>query len=339
MGYSRPIIFQRVIRLLPRCSKILTGIFMVVGFTQLAYAQDKNPAWPNQCKVVDIPSTKDGKIQPAYFFASHSGLSRPLVVSLHAWSSGYDEKDPLSWQCVHKNYNYIHPHFRGPNWTFEACGSPLVISDIEDAITYAIKHSNVDVNEIHIIGGSGGGYATLLAYMNTQHHVKSFSAWVPISNLIDWFYETKSREPKHSMDIAKAITGLDNIDDNYVINESEAKKRSPLFMTTPVQQRIKSKLYIYAGVHDGYTGSVPITHSINIYNKVVRDFNTNEKDALVNDDTIIKLLTYRGAQSTSNDSIGGRRIIYQTKYKDKTQLIIFEGGHESLSNVALNHIK
>ena len=45
----------------------------------------------------------------------------------------------------------------------------------EDAIAYAIKYANVDSNEIHVIGTSGGGYATLLTYMKTRHSVKTFS--------------------------------------------------------------------------------------------------------------------------------------------------------------------
>lgn len=297
------------------------------------------PKWPELCKVVEIPSLVDGKIQPAYFYQSKGNVPRPLVVSLHAWSSGYNEKDPLSWQCISRDYNYIHPHFRGPNWTFEACGSPLVTSDIDDAIAFAIKNSKVDINEIHIIGGSGGGYATLLAYMKTKYPVKTFSAWVPISNLIDWFYETKSREPKHSLDIAKATTGLELSESNYYINELEAKKRSPVYMATPVVLRKASVLYIYAGVHDGYTGSVPITHSINIYNKVVADFDKSASQYMVSNDKIIELLTYRRALNPLNDMIGGRRIHYRAEFLNMVQLTVFEGGHESLSDVALDHIE
>ena len=43
--------------------------------------------------------------------------------------------------------------------------SDLVISDIEDAIRFAIENGNADQNEVHMIGGSGGGYATMLLFM------------------------------------------------------------------------------------------------------------------------------------------------------------------------------
>jgi hypothetical protein len=215
----------------------------------------------------------------------------------------------------------------------------LVTSDIDDAIAYAMEHSKVNINEIHIIGGSGGGYATLLAYMKTKYPVKTFSAWVPISNLIDWYYETKSREPKHSLDIAKATTGLELKESNYFLDEQEAQKRSPVFMTTPVESRKTSKLYIYAGVHDGYTGSVPITHSIKMYNKVVADFDKGALQSMVSNDKTIELLTYRRALKSLNAFIGGRQIHFRAEYLNMVQLTIFEGGHESLSDIALDHIE
>ena len=260
-------------------------------------------------------------------------------MSLHSWSGGYDQKDTLSWQCIEKDYNYIHPHFRGPNNTYEACGSPLALSDIEDAIDYALENANVDTNRIHITGASGGGYATLLAYMKTKHRISSFAAWVPISNLVDWYHESEGRQNKYSRDIALSTTGKKFDKENYHFNETEARKRSPIFMNTPVQDRLDSKLYIYAGVHDGYSGSVPITHSLNFYNKVVVDFDMMEKEALIPSGEIIDLLTYRGSSASLKDKIGGRNIHLQKNYKDRVRVTIFEGGHERLDEVALDHIE
>ena len=107
--------------------------------------------WPAQCKKVEIISSVDQAKQPAYFFKAISKSPRPLIISLHTWSGGYDQKDIISRMCIENDYNYIHPHFRGPNNTWDACGSPLVVSDIEDAIGYAVKNGNVDTTEIHII--------------------------------------------------------------------------------------------------------------------------------------------------------------------------------------------
>ena len=98
-----------------------------------------------------------------------------------------------------------HPDFRGANNKPEATCSTLVLSDIEDAIDFALKHTNADPQEVHIIGVSGGGLATLYAYMNIQYPVKSFSAWVPISDIDAWYWESVGRKQKYADDIVKSV--------------------------------------------------------------------------------------------------------------------------------------
>src|SRR5690606_40223292 len=56
---------------------------------------------------------------------------------------------------------------------------------------------------------------------------------------------------------------------------------SVLLMPTPVKQRKDATLHIYAGINDGYTGSVPISHSLELYNKVVKDFDKGAKKQLI----------------------------------------------------------
>jgi lysophospholipase L1-like esterase len=299
----------------------------------------KSKDWPEECNQVEILSTIDGKIQPAYFYKSKSIKPSPLIVSLHTWSGGFDQKDTLSWQCIEKDYNYIHPHFRGPNYNYEACGSPLAIQDIDDAIEYAIQNGNVDTNEIHIIGTSGGGYATMLMYMKTEHPVKTFSAWVGISDLTKWYQESIGRDNKYALDMAKSTSGKDNLTkERYYLDKQEAKKRSPYYMSTPTKKRQGSKLNLYAGIHDGYTGSVPITQSLLFYNKIVRDFDINESNAVIPENDIIELLSSRNYNAAHKETIGNRMVHYEKTYLDKAKITIFEGGHEMLSDVALSHV-
>jgi lysophospholipase L1-like esterase/esterase/lipase len=305
----------------------------------LKWDDTKSKDWPAECKKVAITPTVDGKVQPSIFYQSTGEKSRPLIVSLHTWSGGYDQKDTLAWQCVKNNYNYIHPNFRGPNNTYEACGSPLVISDIDDAIDFAIQHANVDTNAIHVIGVSGGGYATLLTYMKSRHNISTFSAWASISNIEKWFYESEGRNNKYAKDIAQATTGKTFSGKNYYMDAKEAEKRSPMFMPTPVKKRTNSKLYIYEGIHDGYTGSVPITHSLNIYNKIVTDFNSTDKKALVPMEDIMEMLASQNFVAPQKGTIRNRIIHYKKTFEDKVKLTIFEGGHEMLTDMVLDHVK
>ena len=322
------------------CS-LLVGLISPVGFSQNQPAWDDpvSAGWPASCRRVEIVSSLDGKAQPAIFLTSSGKEPRPLVVSLHTWSGGYDQKDTLVWQCIEKNYNYIHPHFRGRNNNPEACGSPEAIRDIDDAISYSLKNANVDGSNIHIIGASGGGYATMLAYMNSNLNIRTFSAWVGISDLFKWYYESEGRGNNYSRDIANATNEWKNMNqEHYSLGKEEAIRRSPYYMKTPVEKRKDSKLWIYAGIHDGYTGSVPITQSLLFYNKVVKDYDLSENAALIPEQDIIELVSSRNFVNKQNNTIGNRLIHYERNYRDKIRLVIFEGEHEMLSDIALDHI-
>ncbi len=307
------------------------------AFQPLAKGQEwddtKSKIWPDEFKEVSIESSVDGKEQKAYFYAVQSKKAKPLIVSLHTWSGNYQQKDRLIKEVLEKDYNYIHPDFRGPNYTSEACGSPLVTSDIDDAIKYAIQNGNVDKQNIHVIGVSGGGHATLLMYMQSEYAIRSFSAWVPISDITKWYYESKGRGRRYATHISLATTG-----DSTGINIEEARRRSPLLMETPVKKRENSKLYIYAGIHDGYNGSVPISHSLDFYNKVVKDFHPAASIELIPQEIKDQLIIGRNLAGTDYGKIGDRIIHFQNRLWDKVQIIIFEGGHEMLLNHALKHI-
>jgi lysophospholipase L1-like esterase len=294
-------------------------------------------SWPGQCFRFEIPSSIDGELQPVIVYPSAGVKKMPLVVSLHTWSNGYDQYDPLAKQCIEKNFNYIHPHFRGPNTHFKACGSEYVIQDLEDAITWAMDNLNVDTSEIHVIGTSGGGYATLLSYMTTRHYVKTFSAWVPLSDLVRWYYESEGRATKYAFDIARSTVEENNFSkENYYMNEKEAIKRSPMYMNTPVERRKNSKLYIFSGIHDGYTGSVPISQSLLFYNKLVQDFDPSDSISLIPTEDIIEMLSSRMYWPELSESIGERKLHYKKNYKGLIQVNVFEGGHEMIESVALD---
>jgi len=295
-----------------------------------------NSKWKSVFQKVDIPSSSDGKIQKAYLYSSKSKTAKPLIVSLHTWSGDYTQIDPLANEIIARDWNYIHPDFRGPNKTSASMGSKLVISDIEDAIQYALKNTNSDPEDVHIIGVSGGGFATLVAYMNILYPVKSFSAWAPISDLDAWYWESVGRKQKYATDIRNALST------DSTFNHNEAIKRSPLLQKFPKDLRKNAQLYIYEGIHDGYEGSVPITHSINMYNRLVGElkYNNSSLDAimdkanndssLVSNKEIISLVTKRFNPLANNQkSLFGRKI-YLSRDFDNIQLRIFEGGHEQI---------
>ncbi|UZR97970.1 GDSL-type esterase/lipase family protein [Chondrinema litorale] len=322
-------------------SKPSKNLFLLLLFTlfsstiqaQSVFWDDTdNKGWPKVFQEVTMPSTIDDHQQKAYFYKSRLDGPQPLIISLHTWSGDYSQFDPLVGQIMTYGWNYIHPDFRGNNSSPDACGSEKVIQDIDDAISYALKNTSVDPTEIHVIGVSGGGMATILAYMKSRHPIKTFSAWVPISNLEDWYYETKSRGLKYASDLEKVTqTPKDSID------VEDLRKRSPLYMKVPLDLRKDTRLYLYTGIHDGYEGSVPITQTINFYNKLMDDWKFRE-DRKVTNEEIIELLSKRSFSNAPNRTIGGRKVHFQ-KNTGPVRLTVFEGKHEMLVEAAFDHIK
>lgn len=323
-------------------------ILIALVVTQPVYSQSEmtgkeahEKKWPVECKKIEIVSTVDNTIQPAYFFRAKSNQPRPLVVRLHAWSSDYSRVDGVAQQCIDNNFNYIHPDFRGPNNRPEACGSPLVVPDIEDAIDYAIRNANVDTASIHIVGGSDGGFATLLCYMKIRHRIKTFTAWASITNLVDYYYECAGRRGKYGkyMDDLKQVTsGLPKDGFEPYFDQAEAVKRSPVLMDTPVALRENSKLFIYAGIHDGCLGGdVPFTHSLKFFNKVVSDLDCIDQEILFSSDEMLRLTDWQ----TTGDPVHKEHleVLLQRRYQDKIQLILFEGGHEMIPDQVLDGAK
>ncbi len=294
------------------------------------FDDSRQTKWDTDFKVVELKSTLDNSLQKAYFYKSKSAAPKPLVISLHTWSGNYEQKDELAALSKNKDLNYIHPDFRGVNWTKDACCSDLALGDIDDAIDYAIKNSNVDLSRIYVIGVSGGGYATLATFMKSRHLIRRFSAWVPISDLPAWYAQSKIMGTKYADNILACTSSKDSL------NIEIAIKKSPIYWKTPIEKLNTSELQIYAGVYDGIQGSVPITHSINFYNKLLKDQPLADSLNYVNDAEKLKLLEFRKALGNFG-SIGDRKVFLKKK-SGNLSLTLFEGNHEMLTEYAFNEL-
>ena len=286
--------------------------------------------WGKDFKIVEIKSSKDNSFQKSYFFHSTSDKPRPLIVSLHTWSGYYNQNDDLAEMCKQKNLNYIHPDFRGANLTINACVSELALTDIDDAITYAIENSNVDTSKIFVVGVSGGGYATLSTFMKSKHNIRKFSAWASISDLTAWYKESLIRGNNYARNI------LDCTGSGDVLNIESAKQKSPIYWNTPNEKLKSSELSIYAGIYDGIQGSVPITHSINFYNKLLTDMSVSDTLQYVSLSEKLNLLEKRETLGEFG-TIASRKIFLRKEFEN-ISLTIFEGNHEMLTEFALNEL-
>ena len=291
------------------------------------------PKWSDEFKIIEIKSPIDGALQPAYFHKTKSANPQPLIVSLHTWSNDYTQYDSINEFSLEKDYNYVHPNFRGVNNTKDACCSELVISDIDASIDFALENANVDTTRIYVIGMSGGGYATLAMFMKSKHRIKKFSSWVPLVDLVQWYEETKILKLKYSTEILACTQSKDGL-----LNEEMARQKSPIFWETPIKKLNYSTLEISTGIYDGMIGNgvIPITHSINFYNKLLSDLNVTDSTKYVSDAEKLKLLEFRKPLDDFGQ-ISGREVIL-LKETNNIKLTLFEGGHEILTKYAFEEL-
>lgn len=314
--------------------KIATIIILSLNCFSIFAQNIPNFQRPDFLQKDSIQSSLDANVQIFYYYKSTESKPKPLVVQLHSWSNAADSLKTafLAPEAKNKDWNYIFPNFRGVNNHAKACCSEFVIADIDEAIDWALKNMRVDLNQIYVAGVSGGGYATLAMYMKSRHKIRGFSAWASISDLSAWYLQSVERKNKYAAEIIKCTDSGEKLD------EQKAKTRSPLFWKTPVEKRTNSILQIYAGIHDGYTGSVPISQSIDFYNKLLADHKEPALEKFISDsDKSIMIKTQSFPNQKKYKPLGDRGILYQ-KTSKKITLTIFEGTHEMLNKVVLDLI-
>lgn len=298
----------------------------IIGFSATAQR-------PTYLRKDSIRSALDGVTQVFYYDKSTTAAPQPLVVELHSWSNSADSQMGMIATQVHaKNWNYIFPNFRGVNNHPKACCSEFVLSDIDEAIDWALKNLKVDRKQIYVVGFSGGGYATLSTYMRSRHAIRGFSAWASISDLEAWYAQSVERKNKYAAEIVQCIGA------NGTFDAEKARARSPLFWETPTSKRKNTRLQIYVGVHDGYTGSVPISQSINFYNKLLKDFKEKDQTRYVSaEDMELMLKTRSFPTQNPAEKLGDRALLYQKTAKN-IGLTVFEGTHEILYGEVLERL-
>lgn len=291
----------------------------------------KKPALPPEVKETDYPCTIDNSKQKAMFFVAKGKQPRPLLVALHTWGGSYKQSCRYYAEyCVKNNWNFIFPHFRGPNWTPDACGSDKAVQDIADAVAYMKKIGKVDESRVYLMGGSGGGHATLLLAGRHPELWTAVSAWCPISDIAAWHDEClkDKRYKGYSMHIRKACGGIPG---ENAQAKASAVKRSPL---TYLANASGLKVDINAGIHDGHNGSVPVSHSLNAFNVLA-----DAKDRLSKED--IDFITREEKipatlGKAEKDPAFGRNVVHFRRQSRQVRVTVFEGGHTILYVPALN---
>jgi alpha-beta hydrolase superfamily lysophospholipase len=293
--------------------------------------------WPVQAKDIKYQTSLDSTYQHMMTYLSSSNKKRPLLVALHSWSGTYKQagwqNDALQW-CIENDWHFIHPNFRGPNTSKEACGSNKAVQDIIDAVTYISQNNKVDTERIYLMGSSGGGYMALLLAGRHPTIWAGVSAWVPIYDIHTWWQENDKHKKysKYARDIERVLGG--RLDQNKVARQ-QAKLRSPSHYLSNAQE---VNIDISAGINDGRKGgSVPFDHSLRAFNKIVSP-KVRIPEKLIVDFYQKQSLPTELPQARKDQLYGKKELIFRQNTKH-TRVNIFKGGHEIIPHVALNWLK
>ena len=123
------------------------------------------------------------------------------------------------------------------------------------------KNYNIDSDRIYLIGGSGGGFMSLLTSSRSRDIWAGVSSWCPISDIALWHKQSQERKNAYASHIEKACGG-DPAESATALRE--AQLRSPLTWLPNAVDRVT--VDISTGIHDGHTGSVPIGQAIRAFN-------------------------------------------------------------------------
>ena len=278
---------------------------------------------------IEINSSLDKTPQTSIFFRSDSTSPTPLLISLHTWTNtaiGQDSTSRLNW-CRRNKWNFIQPDYRGENKKPAAMGSELAVQDVVDAVNYAKAHASVDSDRIYVVGASGGGHMALLLAGRHPEIWAGVSAWCPISDIKAWYYFLSPRKSGYAQDIIQCAGGNPDSDPQAL---AACVKRSPV---TYLANSTGVNLDIATGIHDGHTGSVPVSHAFNAFNAVATPLDIIVKTDI--DSICLNRAVPEHMKSRWDDKTYTREILYR-KISGNSRLTIFEGGHEEVESASLS---
>jgi len=284
-------------------------------------------AWEGMLK--QVKSTLDGTSQRCYFWAPLASATNavPLLVVLHTWSMDWKSVSVYEGALAHvmsSDWAMVAPNYRGANDHPEACGGDAAVQDIVDAVNFAKAATKIDGRRVYIIGGSGGGHMSLQMVGRHPELWAGCASFCPISDLARWHGESLLEHPGRDREYARMLEAACGGTPSE--RPGEYRRRSPLTWLERARQA-GVPVYVVTGIHDGWTGSVPVGQSFRAYNALADERDRIGEQVIAAVESTQKVpdaLAYRGPADPFYDP--SMRIHFRSTSRN-VRLTLFEGGH------------
>ena len=316
--------------------KLIMISALVMSF--FSYAQEQmKPMDGLQQFTVTVKSSKDRSEQKILFYAPPESSKKPvpLLVGLHTWSTDYQNSGRYIEDVKKRGWAFVGPDFRGSNTKPEACASEIAIQDVLDAVEYSKKNAKIDEKKIYLVGESGGGHMSLMMASKAPDLWAGVSAWVPISDLAAWHAETKAAKREYFAKLEKVCGGEPGKNKKI---DGEYHDRSPIFF---LQNAKGLPMDINTGIHDGHTGSVPVSHALRAFN-VLAEANGEKKKQISDEDISSMVKNEKVPDSLKKEAEKDpdrKKAVLFRREAGPVRITVFEGSHESDKEAALNWLE
>lgn len=147
---------------------------------------------------------RDGLVIPAWLTVPNGGakMARPLVVLVHGGPfvrGGSWGWDPEGQFLASRGYAVLEPEFRGStgygHQLFDAGRKQwgrAMQDDLLDAVKWAVQQGIADPKRVCIMGGSYGGYATLMGLVRDGEAYRCGVAWAAVADIPMLFDKNRS---------------------------------------------------------------------------------------------------------------------------------------------------
>jgi len=311
----------------------LARIGIAALFVLAACAGHASAAWPPQVETVTVRSPADGSEQKTLVYFPPGDEPVPLLVAFHTWSGDYrQDESPYAEWCIARGWAMVHPDLRGPANRPEAAGSDLAFADLRAVLEFAKEKRSIDPARIYAVGLSGGGMMTLLAAARMPDVWAAASAWVPVTDVAGWHADSVARRNKYARDIERVCGGPPGASP-----EVDAAYATRSVVGRLGDAKIPFPLDINTGIHDGHTGSVPVSHAMRAFNAVAAEADRIPSaaiDAMVRDRAVPPDMKH-----DARDPLFASRPVLLRRTSGDARLTIFEGGHEIVHEAALTWLE